>query len=98
MLFNDEGRMVRFCYIACVSQRHEPGLWMLFKGDGEEEEERKERLLFRYEGRTVGMLFKDEGRMEGRTPHLDSAASECMGQSSPYELLLACHQSPGAGP
>ena len=44
------------------------------------------------------LLFADEGRMEGRTPYLGFAASECMGQSSPYELLLAYHQSRGAGP
>jgi len=43
------------------------------------------------------MLFKEEGRMEGRTPHLEFAAFEYMEQSSPYELLQACHQSPGAG-
>jgi len=42
------------------------------------------------------MLFRDEGRMEGRTTHLDFAASECMEQSSLCELLMACHQSPGA--
>ena len=33
---------MRFCYIACVSQRHEPGLWMLFKDDDEEEEVRRD--------------------------------------------------------